>query len=209
MPLSPTRLFASSTAVLALAFGVAACGSDDDSDTASAPAATTATTPAATAPVDVVGKSTRLVLNPATAAVLKSNKVTVAPVGPATADKVGIVFPVTGGAVVVSSLAGTIDHSGGLKFSAGGKEVVATDFEVNTETKQLVATIGGAQVPLLDLNLTGLKKATGPNGEIVASNIATTLTSEAATALNEAFGVTLFKAGLPIGTVTVTVAAKS
>ena len=208
MTLSPIRLIASSTAVLALAFGVAACGSDSNSDTTSAPAATA---PAADAPVALAAKRTRttLVLNPATAKVLTTNKVTVAPVGPATAGAAGIAFPVTGGSVVTTTLAGTIDHSGGLKFSAGGKEVVATDFKVNTETKQLVATIGGAQVPLLDLNLTGLKKASGPNGAIVASNIATTLTAEAAKALNDTFGVTLFKAGLPIGTVSVTVAAKA
>jgi Htaa len=199
------RFAVTPAAAAVLAFGAAACG-DDSKDSTTAPATTAA---AAAAPVALAGKDTKLVLDPATGKVLAANKVTVAPVGPASTAGGGIAFPITAGSINTESLAGTVDHSGGLKFSAGGKSLAVTDFKVDTVSKQLVAQAGGADVPLLNLNLDGVKKASGPNGEIVVSNVSTTLTAQAAAALNKTFGVTLFKAGLPIGDVTITAAAKA
>lgn len=198
------RFVVAPAAVAVLALGAAACGSDDNKDSTTAPATT-----AAAAPVALAGKDTTLVLNPATGKVLKANQVTVTPVGPAKAAGDGIAFPITAGSINTESLAGTVDHSGGLKFSAGGKSLEVTDFKVDTVNKQLVAQAGGAAVPLLNLDLASVKKASGPNGEIVVSNVSTTLTTEAAAALNSTFGVTLFKAGIPMGDVTITATAKA
>lgn len=66
-----------------------------------------------------------VVLNPATAAALKRAEITVTAVALAKATTV-LVFPVTGGHVVVASPAGTIEPGGGLTFSHAGKSVTLT-----------------------------------------------------------------------------------
>jgi Htaa len=181
--------------VAALALGAAACGDDDDD---SAEPATTA----APATLALTGESTSLTLDAATAAVLEDNAVAVTPVAPAAAEGGAIAFPITGGTVEAESLAGTIDHSGGLAFAAGGTTLEATDFVIDTVAGTLTATIGGDQVPLLNVDLAGLQRGDDA-GTIVLEGITTTLTAEAATALNDTFGVTIFEEGLAIGDVVV------
>jgi Htaa len=181
--------------VAALAFGLAACGDDDDD------AADTATT-AAAATLTLTGEGTTLALDAGTAQVLTDNSIAVAPIDPATSGDGGITFPITGGSVEAESLAGTIDHSGGLRFSAGGTDLDLTDFVIDTSAGTLTATAGGAQVPILDVNLTGLERS-DDMGTIVLEGITVTLSAEGAAALNETFGVTLFSEGLAIGDVTV------
>jgi len=132
----------------------------------------------------------------------------VAPVAPATAKKIVLVFPVSGGQIVVATLAGTVDHTGGLTFSHNGKSVTLTNFIVDTSTKQLTATVGGQSVPIFDLNLASLKRASGPGGTVVATNIKLTTTPQAASALNSGLGVTSFKGGMNFGIATLTVAVK-
>jgi hypothetical protein len=199
----PARLLALIAAAAVLALGLIACGDDDDATSAT-------TTPAQQDPggmqsaqmLSLTGESTTLVLDRGTAKVLSENKVTVAPVMPAAPLGGGIAFPITGGRVDSESLAGTIEHSGGLTFSAGGEKVVLTDFVVNTSAGTLASMAAGAELPTLELDLTELERST-EGGAIVASGITAALSPEAATALNDAFGVSLFEAGLPIGTVTV------
>jgi hypothetical protein len=179
----------------ALAFGLAACGDDDDDAT------NTATTTAA-ATLALTGEGTTLALDADTAQVLADNSIAVAPIEPATAGDDGITFPITGGSVEAESLAGTIEHSGGLRFSAGGTDLDLTDFVIDTSAGTLTATAGGAQVPILDVDLTGLERS-DDMGTIVLEGITVTLSAEGAAALNDTFGVTLFTEGLAIGDVTV------
>jgi hypothetical protein len=181
--------------VAALSLGLVACGGDDDD------AATEATT---TAPVTLAltGEGTTLVLDGATADVLTDNGVTVAPIDPASAGEEGITFPITGGQVEAESLAGAIEHSGGLVFAAGGTELELTDFVIDTAAGTLSATAGGAQVPILDVDLSGLRRSEDA-GAIVLEGITVALGADGATALNETCGVTLFEEGLDIGDVTV------
>jgi hypothetical protein len=179
-----------------LALGLAACGEDDEPAGASAATTETAQT------LMLTGEDTTLALDPSTATVLEENQVKVAPVDPAAASDEGIAFPITGGEVDGESLAGTIEHSGGLRFSAGGERLEVTDFRVDTEQGVLFAQAGGSEVPLLDLDLSALERSM--EGEtIVASGISAALTAEAAEALNTTFGVDLFEEGLAIGDVTV------
>ncbi|MFN8162161.1 MAG: hypothetical protein U0R52_14075 [Solirubrobacterales bacterium] len=183
-------------AALAISAGLVACGgSDDGTDTTA--------TQAGGKNLMLTGKDTSLVLDAATAKVLTDNKVKVSPISPAKAKGNGIAFPITGGDVNSETLAGVIDHSGGLDFSSGGTQVKLTDFVIDTTKGVLTATAGGAQLPTLDLDLSGLKESE-QGGAIVASNIKATLTAQAAKALNDAFGVSLFQKGLAIGTATVT-----
>jgi hypothetical protein len=180
--------------IAALGLVLAACGDDDDDDGAEDTVESTE--------LVLTGESTTLALDSGTAGVLEDNNVTVAPVDPATAGDDGISFPITGGAIDSETLAGTIEHSGGLTFSAGGTDLEVTDFVIDTTTETLLATAGEDQIPLLAVDLTGLEQS-DDGGVIVLEGITTTLTPEAADALNTTFEVELFEEGLAIGDVTV------
>jgi Htaa len=195
-------------AALALALVAVACGDDDNENGGGSAETTQEETMAESQPLELNGETTTLVLDPGTAKVLTDNEVKVAPVDRAAPDGDGIGFPITGGTVDSESLAGTIDHSGGLRFSAGGTNLEVTDFVVDTEAGTLTATAGGGQVPLLTLDLAGLERSM-EDGSIVASGITAALTAEAAQALNDTFKVKLFEEGLAIGDVTVTATAAS
>jgi hypothetical protein len=189
-------------AVLALAF--AACGDDDETTTA----ADEGTTEEATSEtLTLNGQDTVLALDSGTAKVLEDNKIEVAPVDPASAGDDGISFPITGGEVDSESLAGTIDHSGGLEFTAGGTSVELTDFVVDTAAETLTATApGGSPLVVLDLDLSGLDRS-DEGGTIVLTGITAALSDDGAKALNDAFEVDLFEGGLAIGDVTVNATA--
>ena len=218
-------------AVLVVAgFVVAACGGGSGgsgtSSASSAPAAgagghTSAGGPTATsggtpqsplstakyrpARATVIGKSTHVVVNPGVSAALKHAGITVTAVAPATA-KAALHFPVSGGQIVVPTLAGTVDHTGGLTFSHSGKSVALTDLVINTKTKQLTATVSGHPMPIFALNLASPKRPRGPHGPVVESNIKLTVTPQATTALNSGLGMSTFKAGMNFGVATLTIA---
>ena len=200
--------------IVAAGLVVAACGSSSSSSngsssstaaTSDTSSSTSATTTYAPASATVIGKSTDVVVNPAVSAALKHAGITVTAVAPATA-KTTLLFPVSAGQIVVATLVGTVDHTGGLTFSHIGKSVTLTNFVVNTSTKQLTATVGGQSMPIFDLNLAALKRASGGHRTAVASNIKLTVTSQAATALNSGLGVSTFKGGMNFGIATLTVA---
>jgi hypothetical protein len=120
--------------LVAAGFAVAACGGGSgsvgtSSSGTSAPGGTSSSTSATTrytsAKATVIGKSTPVVVNPATSATLKHAGITVTAVVPATA-KTALLFPVSGGQIVVTTLAGTIDHTGGLTYRHSGMSVTFT-----------------------------------------------------------------------------------
>jgi hypothetical protein len=161
---------------------------------------------------DLTGEATSVDLDPATAKVLTDNGVTVTPVAPATVSTSGgtttVSFPITAGYVALYPtdqqpfVRGTFSHSGGLTFSAGGKSLTVTDFVVNPGSSELYATIPtGDVVQLLDLDGTNVKVSTGANGLPRLDGTVAKLSTTAAEALNSTFGVSLFKAGIPLGVV--------
>ncbi|MDP8976675.1 MAG: hypothetical protein M3N28_10000 [Actinomycetota bacterium] len=199
----------------ALSLVMTACGdgSDDDAqDSGQAPAQAGATAGAPEAEfVQLKGVSTNVDLDPATAAVLQQNKVTVTPVEPATASMNGstttVSFPITEGYASVYPksqlpfIRGTFSHSGGLTFKAGGKSLTATDFIVNPGSSTLTATVGGKGVQLLDLDGTNVMVSKDADGQTRLEGTVAKLSSAAADALNQTFGVSVFKQGIPLGTV--------
>lgn len=152
----------------------------------------------------LTGGATTLTLDPATAEVLTANGVAVAPVHPAEGTDAGPAFPITGGEVDAATLAGTIDHAGGLAFTAGGRTLTVTDFRIDTTREVLTAKLFGVgpRVPLLRLDLSAVEVEAG-DGTVVVSNVGASLTRAGAVALNLYFGVDLFSQGLAIGTATV------
>ncbi len=168
-----------------------------------APASAHTTHQASAGTVKVTGGKTVLRLDAGTAGVLTANGVSVAPIAGAYASGKGIAFPITGGKVTTKAV-GTITHRGGLKFTAGKKSLGVQDFVIDTRKGVLTARVSGTKtrVPLLDLDLGDASIKAG-DGSLTVKNVHATLTSEAAAALNTTFGVTLFTAGLPVGTATV------
>jgi hypothetical protein len=201
--------------IVAAGLVVAACSSSANGRNTSS-SGTSSSTPVATKYVSgkatyasrkatVIGKSTDVVVNPALSVALKHAGITVTAVAPATA-KTTLLFPVSGGQIVVATLAGTVDHTGGLTFRHSGKSVTLTNLVINTNTKHLTATVGGHPMPIFDLNLASTNGTSGPNHILVASNIKLTVRSRAATALNNGLGVSTFKVGMNFGIATLTVA---
>jgi hypothetical protein len=156
------------------------------------------------ATVAVEDGQTNLHLNATTAGALSDLGVTVAPVGPATADGLRVSFPIDGGRIDPETAAGVVDHDGGLAFRAGGTTVRVTDFTVRTNVARpsLTARVGNGRIRLLDLDLANaavIRRGPGRVGTW-AVRIRSTLTAQAAAALNAAFGSEL-AAGIPIGRV--------
>jgi hypothetical protein len=182
-------------ASLALALGAMACGDDDDGGGGKQ--------------LTLNGENTVLTLDEGVVSVLQAKKVKVVPIEPAgPGGPAGVRFPITGGKVDSETLAGSIEHSGGLRFSVGRKTLEVTDFVADTESSVLSATAGAAEIPLLTLDFAGLKKTT-KGGAIVASGIGVGLTPAAASAMNGILGVNFFKKGLALGELTVTATAVS
>lgn len=150
------------------------------------------------------GGSTTLALNKGVAKALQSNGVKVAPIAPATAGGKGIAFPITGGDLSTGKkVSGHIDHSGGLKLSAGGTNVSLTDFRVVVGKKsRLVAKVGKGKLTVLSLDLSKAK-ITKKGEDTVVSGVGALLSKAAAGALNAAFKTDLFAKGLVLGKVTV------
>lgn len=185
------RLLLAVGLIAALSLGAVACGDDDDDDDDSA-----------SEEITLTGEDTTLALDETLAGLLARNDVTVEPIAPATASDDGITFPITGGTINSESLVGTIEHSGGLRFSADGENVEVTDFVIDTSADTLTATADGEQLPLLGVNLGDIARSS--DGDIILlEGITTTLVPEAAVVLNDAFGVVFFSEGVEVGDVTI------
>lgn len=187
--------------IVAAGLVVAACGTATNGTSSSTPPTTTY----APAQATVIGTSTDVVIDPAVSAALKDAGISVTAVAPAT-GKTTLLFPVSGGQIVVATLVGTVVHAGGLTFSHGAKSITLTNFVINTSTKQLTGTIGGQSMPIFGLNLPSHMPSSGPQGSLVESNVKLTVISQAAAALNSGVGLSTFKAGMNFGVATLTVA---
>ncbi|MDA0183085.1 hypothetical protein OJ997_22440 [Solirubrobacter phytolaccae] len=157
-----------------------------------------AAAPAAHAQNPLASGTTTLKLDRGIARVLADNGVRVAPVKPA---RGGVSFPITGGSL--DGARGTIEHSGGLRFSAGGKSLTARSFTVKLARQAtLTARVGSARVTLLELD-TSKARVTRAGLDTRISRVRVALTGAAAKALNATFSTHLFRAGLELGSVTV------
>jgi hypothetical protein len=117
-------------------------------------------------------------------------------------------FPVTGGWVNLSTLHGSIHHSGGILFAdpTTSKQIEVSHFVINIHEGVLTAEVNGnagARVPLLRLILAHATVHAGWH-QVRVSGIVLRLTKTAASALDSTFGTTLFTAGLKLGTASTT-----
>ncbi|GLQ45971.1 hypothetical protein GCM10007862_10220 [Dyella lipolytica] len=121
-------------------------------------------------------------------------------------------FPIPNGQIDLADAHGEITHSGGLNLIAGSTTVTLSDFVIDTTGSQPVLTglvlANGSVVgrlPLFNLALTQAPQVHnfGFSGTLRIAGVDLTLTATAAGALNQAFNVTAFSAGIPIGTASV------
>jgi hypothetical protein len=99
--------------------------------------------PTASAASDPIASgTTTLTLNKGLVKKLKKNGVKILKVSPATLRNRTATLPVTGGSLDPTSGAGTINHSGGIKFKRGKKTVALKNLIVDTTTKSLTGRVG-------------------------------------------------------------------
>lgn len=191
-------------ATVVIAVGLAACGDDDDATTTTPATATAPSTApeAAGTPLTLTGDTTTLTLDETTAQTLSAAGVDVGPVEPAESRDPGIEFPITGGSLDSATLAGSIEHSGGLVFSFLGRDLELTDFVIDTDAETLSALAGGERVTILDVDLAAMQR-TDEGDTIVLEDISVGLSGEGAVALNDSLGIDVFSQGIRIGEVTI------
>ncbi len=135
------------------------------------------------APDKIASGSTTLTINKGFNKQAKKAGIKVTALKPATLKGTKATFTVSGGEVQVTSGAGTITHSGGLKIKWGKKSVAVKGLEINTTSKSLSASVGGKKTKLA--TLAGLSTARlGFGSSITAKKVK--LTSAGAKALNAA-----------------------
>lgn len=216
------RTPATIAAVVTLAFGAAACGDDEESSSGSASQSQSQAQPDPVAQIDqLTGRTTAVTLDAGFVEALTSLKLTPAPVGDAKISKAGVAsFPISGGNVtyyepgsVSPFVQGSIDHTGGLSLTGGGKTVELTDFVIDPGASVLTGTVSvdgevaAEDAPLFFLDgrtLNPLAVNEG-NGTAVLEGTTVELKAEAAQLLNETFGVTALEEGLKIGVAKITV----
>ena len=164
--------------------------------------AAVATPAAQAAPVKLAGATTTLALSDAAQATLTQAGVTVTPVAPATSPSAGSYsFPVVRGRLAAKRRLGFAIHKGGLTLTTSAKQVTVRRLIAFGGRRPLVtARVGRAQVPLLRLTQVTL------GGDALLSGKAS-LTQTGARLLGRFLATDGFKAGMPVGTVTVTAAA--
>jgi len=216
------RTPATLAAVVALAFGAAACGDDEESSSGTASQSQSQAQPDPVAQIDrLTGRATAVTLDAGFVEALTSLKLTPAPVGDAKITKAGVAsFPISGGNVtyyepgsVSPFVQGEIDHDGsGLQLKGGGKTVRLTDFVVDPGASVLTGTVtvdgeeAAASAPLFFLDGRTLEPLkANDDGTAVLQGTTVKLKAEAAELLNQTFGVEALEEGLVIGTAAITV----
>ena len=172
------------------------------------------TASAAAAPtVHLDGVRTTLWTDPATTKVLLANNIVPLPTYGTYVDvkwtpqgpSVGYGFPITDGRVDAATLAGHINHTGGLRFVnlANGEKLSLTNFRIVIDAHpRLTAIVNGdpnVRAPILRLDLSKATVAE-PLPYVRVGNVGAYLNSTAADALNNALGVSLFASGIKLGT---------
>jgi hypothetical protein len=183
-----------------------ACGGSSKSNTATS-ASTAAQAAVAAAPVTLTGRTTTVTVSPSTLATLAAQGITIKAVPPARVGKV-LVLPVTGGHVALATLSGTINQGGGIKLEHAGRSVTLRNFVVNTAAKTITASVGGLRVPVFDLDLASLHRASGTGGTVIIGNVRLLVSPQTATSLNMLLGVPGLKAGGEFGVATITLFAR-
>jgi hypothetical protein len=143
--------------------------------------------PAASAASDPLASgSTTLTLNRGLVKKLKRNGVRILKVGSATVRGRKATFPVTGGSLDPTTGAGTVNHSGGIKFKRGKRNVALKNFVVDTTTASLSGRVGKRSQKIASTKGVTFTR-NGFGVDVKVSNLK--LTGKTAKALNKKLGL--------------------
>lgn len=115
----------------------------------------------------------------------------------------GFHLPISSGTTVNnSSVAGTINTKGGIKFTGPtGHSLSLTNFSVNTKTGQVTAQANGTTTHFLQLHLSTATKSSS-SSQINLSGVTTTLSSAGAVVFDRGLAITTFTPAVQLGTFT-------
>ena len=145
----------------------------------------------------LTGETTQLTLESKFLDALRALRVDIEPVGGAEAQTASggtnFVFPVTGGEVTIDAtgteaMTGTVQHRGGLRLSALGRNATIEEFVLDADRGQLTAMVGGRRVPLLPVD-TSDAQVTRQDGEVVVVDDDVSLEPAAGEALARQLGL--------------------
>jgi len=143
--------------------------------------------PAASAASDPLASgSTTLTLNRGLVKKLKRSGVRILKVGSATVRGRKATFPVTGGSLDPTTGAGTVNHSGGIKFKRGKRNVALKNFIVDTTTASLNGRVGRKSQKIASTKGVTFTR-NGFGVDVKVSNLK--LTGKTARALNKKLGL--------------------
>jgi hypothetical protein len=143
-------------------------------------------TPFASATSDPLASGTTTIsLNKGLVKKLKKYKVKVLKVSPGTVKGSVVSLPVSGGSLDPVTGAGTLEHSGGIKFKAGKKSAPVNTLVLDTTTASLTAKVAGKSMKFASVKgFTVSRNGFGANVSISALK----LTGKAAKQLNKKLG---------------------
>jgi hypothetical protein len=145
------------------------------------------------------GGQTDLALDGGTLQALTGLGVAPGIIAPATLAGTTASFPITGGKVNATTLAGSITHSGGISLTRGGVRVELTEPDIQLP-KMLVKVNGGNAAAALDLDASNAQvDVRGRN--VTVGNVVVKLNQAGSSALSGAFGVTVPQVTLGVATV--------
>ncbi|HEX2087801.1 MAG TPA: hypothetical protein VHF89_19100 [Solirubrobacteraceae bacterium] len=212
-----TRTLTTIAATAALALGAAACGDDEEKQSSSS----SRSAPEPVAQIDTLtGQVTAVKLDAGFVEALDSLKVKPGVLGDAQLENGSVKFPITGGNVtyykpgsVSPYVQGRVDHDGsGLSLTAGGKQVDLENFVVDPGKSLLTGRVSvdgevaAESAPLFFLDGRTLQPLrTTDDGRAVLEGTTVKLKDEAASLLNDTYGIDALKGGLVIGVAKITV----
>ena len=146
--------------------------------------------------------ATTLEVDPGTLGALTSLGVAPGAVAPAQLDGATYSFPIAN-SLRRALRTGVVRHRGGISLKAGATTVKLTDFDIRLLEGKLYGQVNGAgPVALLDLDYSSLG-IRFRGGGINIGPVGTTLTKDAADALNAAFGVSALSDDTVVGEATI------
>jgi hypothetical protein len=182
----------------ALSLGAAACGGDDDANGTPEPAAEPPAEQSVEQPQAVTGGFTTLRLDSTASRILDTLGVQLEPAGAAElTDGDRFRFPITEGSVDIDTLSGRIEHDGGLRFTAGGRSIEATDLVIRPGKGIVEADVDGRRTTLLGADLRALRAPT--SGTVVLPGSVTTVAPGTISALEDGLGIDLPDVDLTLG----------
>jgi len=137
----------------------------------------------------------------------------VTPIAPARAAATGgVVLPIAGGSVAQGSIAGRIEHRGGLRISqrgGGGPGVTIRHVVIDTRAGVVRGRIAGAEVTLFRLRPEEVRSKPPDAGTIRAWGIHASVTPRLARLLDHRAGARDVRAGERAGTLAIRLALRS